>query len=385
MFNIFVSCKNELNFSLILSQIQSIMSFYGCNMNLELQQRAVEYNSIIRIHNNLSEGLFEQMPPIEMKTNSTYSNGIACEENDEPISEEERRQMQLLQQQEAAKTLIDIFKDDQSSNEVSVTTKTQNNNDLFDLMNDDGPSTVKTSTTTSSIANKSTTSNNQNDLDLLFSTNPSSTVVTKPTPATIIPTSKDIFDIFESNSTSSSTAAIKDKKSPQFSSNNGLDDLLGFSGPSLPSQPTKYDNSQIKPSSSSPNDLFDIFSAPAPTSHHPNLSSFQLNNGHKSDTTKTSEIVGYDKNDLKIIFEKAKSSSGDQYFIQMTASNSSVSTTIREFLFGVAVPKSMQMQLSQPTTSAIEPLDSMSQMITIKNPNKVTFFYQFFTAFHILL
>ena len=355
------------------------MSFYGCNMNLELQQRAVEYNSVIRVHNNLSEGLFEQMPPIEMKTNSTYSNGIACEENDEPISEEERRQMQLLQQQEAAKTLIDIFKDDPTPNETPATTKTQNNNDLFDLMNDDVPSNVQTTTTTkattSSIPNniKSNTSNAQNDLDSLFST-PSANPVTKPVTATTVSTSKDIFDIFESNS---SSAVSKDTKPPQFSSNNGLDDLLGLSGPSLVTQ--NYENSQMKPSSSSPNDLFDIFSAPAPTSHQPNLFGFQLNNGHKSDsTTKTSVIVGYDKNDLKITFDKAKTSSGDQHFIQMTASNSSVSTTIREFLFGVAVPKSMQMQLSQPTASAIEPLDSMNQMITIKNPNKVTrFFYLF--------
>ena len=44
-------------------------------MNLELQQRAVEYNSIIKRYTNLKDGLFEQMPPLEMKQ-TTYVNGV---------------------------------------------------------------------------------------------------------------------------------------------------------------------------------------------------------------------------------------------------------------------------------------------------------------------
>lgn len=45
------------------------MSIYGCNMNLELQQRAVEYDSIFRKHSNLRPILFDNMPIIERTSN----------------------------------------------------------------------------------------------------------------------------------------------------------------------------------------------------------------------------------------------------------------------------------------------------------------------------
>ena len=132
------------------------MSFYGCNMNLELQQRAVEYNSIIKNYENLRDGLFEQMPAMEMKTNSTYSNGINCEDiQEDTMTEEEKHQLQLLQQQEAAKTLIDIFKDDPietptqpPSSVVLISSNKSTNNDIFDLLNDDSSLPVTTQTAT---------------------------------------------------------------------------------------------------------------------------------------------------------------------------------------------------------------------------------------------
>lgn len=330
--------KLSNRFPHLTDQIQSIMSVYGCNMNLELQQRAVEYYSIIRNHENLKEGLFEQMPVLEMKTSSTYSNGVNCDDSQEPMSEEERREMQLIQQQEAAKTLIDIFKDDATSAEPQTSNKTQkqSNNDIFDLLNDEIPSQKNNDT------NKPTS--NSNDLDSIFSTFQQPSQLNKNKPSKSV--SKDIFDMFGSNPT------VNDEEKTK---SNGLDDLLGFSAP------IKSNYSQ----SNNPDDLLDIFSSSSTKS--------QLGlNGHLSDA-KITKIVGYDKNDLKITFERAKQSSNDQNFIQMTASNSST-LSIREFLFGVAVPKSMQMELSQPTSSVIDPLDSMDQLITIKNPNKVVIF-----------
>lgn len=329
-------------------------------MNLELQQRAVEYNSIIKNYENLRDGLFEQMPAMEMKTNSTYSNGINCEDiQEDTMTEEEKHQLQLLQQQEAAKTLIDIFKDDPietptqpPSSVVLNSSNKSTNNDIFDLLNDDSSLPVTTQTATN---DKKLATSSKNDLESIFTASSATTTFQSPVANYNKPVSNDIFDIFESTNTSSVT---KDTK-PQINTN-GLDDLLGLS------VPTSNSNSQLNkiatPNNS--NDLFDFLSSETSnTVTH-------MNNGHKSDF-KMNKIVGYDKNDLKITFERAKNNFGDQNFIQMTASNSSSSNIIREFLFGVAVPKSMQMQLSQPTTSVIEPLDSMNQMITIKNPNKV--------------
>ena len=60
------------------------MSIYGCHMNLELQQRAVEYNSIFKKHNELRQDLFESMPEFENKNNLTNSN-----QNEETIDNEQ--------------------------------------------------------------------------------------------------------------------------------------------------------------------------------------------------------------------------------------------------------------------------------------------------------
>ena len=56
------------------------MSIYGCHMNLELQQRAVEYNSIFKKHDYLRSGLFESMPEFETKNQLDNQNN---EENNE--------------------------------------------------------------------------------------------------------------------------------------------------------------------------------------------------------------------------------------------------------------------------------------------------------------
>lgn len=99
-------------------------------MGLELQQRAVEYNSIIKEHNNIREGLFEMMPPLEIKTNQPYTNGFNGDDLDEEIlTEEEIQQQQMKQQQEAAKTLLNIFSEDTAP---EVQPKKQTNADLLD-------------------------------------------------------------------------------------------------------------------------------------------------------------------------------------------------------------------------------------------------------------
>ena len=114
-------------------------------MNLELQQRAVEYNLVIKKYDNLREGLFEQMPPLEMRANINLPNGV----NDEAENNEEAAgagneaslmgddsQQQKKQKEDATKTLLDLFDDDISSTPVqtpttNITTSHKANNDLF--------------------------------------------------------------------------------------------------------------------------------------------------------------------------------------------------------------------------------------------------------------
>jgi hypothetical protein len=69
----------------IRARVKSVMSVYGCNMNLELQQRAVEYNSILKNYDNLRDGLFEQMPAVELK--AVYPDDEEVEEGEEENDE----------------------------------------------------------------------------------------------------------------------------------------------------------------------------------------------------------------------------------------------------------------------------------------------------------
>lgn len=49
----------------------------GCDCNINLQQRAVEYNAILRKYKNINDGLFEQMPVPEITlqtANTSYGN-----------------------------------------------------------------------------------------------------------------------------------------------------------------------------------------------------------------------------------------------------------------------------------------------------------------------
>ena len=97
------------------------MSIYGCNMNLELQQRAVEYNLVIKKYENLRDGLFEQMPPLEMRPNINLPNGVDDDETAEQTHEasligdevngDQHIDMLAKQKEEATKNILDIFDD----------------------------------------------------------------------------------------------------------------------------------------------------------------------------------------------------------------------------------------------------------------------------------
>jgi AP-1 complex subunit gamma-1 len=241
--------KISTRFPHLTDHIQSIMSIYGCNMNLELQQRAAEYNSIIRNHSNLRDGLFEQMPVVEMKNSSIAYLLEDTIEDDEEQSEEYQAKQKQKQHDEAAKTLLDIFSEDtptSSSNSTptpTVTTngtkkeiqpvssnnnKTNNSNnkpsvDLLDLMGDDdistGPPPLNVSTSmTTNISNKS---NDLFDDDLFGSVNSNNntTITTNSTTTAQISAthnSNDLDSIFNTNSVTATTTTISNNNDFNF-------------------------------------------------------------------------------------------------------------------------------------------------------------------------
>lgn len=352
--------KLTTRFPHLTDKIQSVMSVYGCNMSLELQQRAVEYNSIIRNQPNLRDGLFEQMPPMEMKTNQPYTNGFNADdlENQEILTEEEQQQQQIKQQQEAAKTLLNIFNDDAPVGTSPRSAAPQSNFDLLgDLMS--GEDSNQTSVIPTSM------SSGFDDLLGLSGSVPATNVMA-PSPKIQSPVAKqapstDIFDLLGEGGEFKPSNGIS-HISPS-SNTHGLNDLLGLGSSNTPSQTPQ--------STSNSTDLFDLLGGPVQTT---SISPKTPTNVFRSSSA--AKVVAYDKNNIQITFEPTinagmNSSPSTQHFLTMTATNTSLSGPVFEFVFGAAVPKSMKMQLSQPKTSVIQPMESMHQTLAISNPNKV--------------
>lgn len=312
-------------------------------MNLELQQRAVEYNAVLRKHEQLRDGLFEQMPAVELKS-SNYANtsssnlddggllGSMSGGGDENQTEEDRKREQERAKQEAAKTLIDIFSDDMATLGGPVAPVTP----------------ISPSATSKPDANKPP----HNDMDIF-------NILDQP--ANPQPSKNPLNDL---DSIFSGQAAV-----PSTSNTNALDDLLGFGGGSS-SQPSSH---QVTPQMN-PNDLLGLFGGGGSSAPVQNVSP-AMTNGLNSlmGGGKKSTFTAYEKNDLKMVFETApgKPSSLEQCYVQVKVDNLSISNFVKDFEFSAAVPKTMQIQITPPTNNSMQPLESLSLMIAIANPKKV--------------
>ena len=240
-------------------------------------------------------------------------------------------------------------------------------------MSNETPTNTNTLDLIKQINNHTATSNTSNNLGSLFSTSTAAKT-----------NDLDFLDVFAGGS--SNTAKSSDNSA-------ALNDLLGFSNTtpvannqsgaksndildffSMPSTPAAQTPSKPQQSLMG-NDIFGGLGTtvpvmPSKTSNSNGIDIFSSLSGPSNSRT----LVIYEKNDIKITFEPSAGgnhSNSEQHFIQMNAQNMSIMNTVKEFLFSCAVPKTMQMQLSQPSTNVIQPLSSMNQTIAISNPKKV--------------
>ncbi|CAF4201744.1 unnamed protein product [Rotaria socialis] len=66
--------KLSTRFPSCSDRIQSIMTYYACNMNLELQTRAVEYTSLFTKHNPIRSSIVERMPVLISNITASANN-----------------------------------------------------------------------------------------------------------------------------------------------------------------------------------------------------------------------------------------------------------------------------------------------------------------------
>lgn len=69
----------------MLPFLRTIVAAFGSHLNVDLQQRAVEFGALCRSHDHLRGPLLERMPPIpgERETRKTVENGGNDQEQDE--------------------------------------------------------------------------------------------------------------------------------------------------------------------------------------------------------------------------------------------------------------------------------------------------------------
>ncbi|KAJ1511735.1 clathrin associated protein complex large subunit [Coelomomyces lativittatus] len=138
----------------ILASIQSILAPFKSNIDLESQQRALEYSSMFSLDPSLRASLFERIPALELKEENKYSRSAAAAAEPVPSFQKKQDDTQLLldldglsltsQSTQPVATGLSTF----PSQTLSTTQKQSHQPSAFDLMADlFAPQSMSTSPT----------------------------------------------------------------------------------------------------------------------------------------------------------------------------------------------------------------------------------------------
>ncbi|XP_077292607.1 adaptor protein complex 1, gamma subunit isoform X2 [Arctopsyche grandis] len=282
---------------------RQIIDTFGSHLNVELQQRGVEFSQLFKRHAPLRAALLERMPPLEM---SSQING---EGNDEI-------------------NVIHCNGDDVSTTNSPVH-RIQDENSLLDLLGGtdiiSNGETLQTPTKT--VDANVTTNNQQYLLDLLGELDLSAPSIPSITSNSL---DQNHMDIMANSNMTANLVNNNIAPTPQ---------LFGMSSP-MPHNNSNY--------------LVDgLFSS--------NILETPV---------ELPSITALNKGGLKILFtwEKSKEQM-DTANITMTAYNS-LSSTMSEFLFQAAVPRTFQIQMLSPSGAVIPSQGQVTQVLKVTNTSK---------------
>lgn len=117
-----------------LERIKKIVIPYGQSMDMELQQRSVEFGALINTYNHMRAGLLERMPPMERKdADKMHNNGELTEE------QLESREINIpTNNHNEGKGLLDILGDNDLTtpinNQTNKTEPVSSGGELLDLL-----------------------------------------------------------------------------------------------------------------------------------------------------------------------------------------------------------------------------------------------------------
>ncbi|CAB0001189.1 unnamed protein product [Nesidiocoris tenuis] len=157
-------------FLLFSRKIQELIESFGTHVQMELQQRGVEYSQLFGKYSYLRSGLLERMPPLELqKSSSAAHNGTVSNEpeEEEPTSPPEN--------QSNTNALLVLLGGDSIENDIvptPVKPSLDSNQDLLDLLGglDSGMDSIADKPLDFKLTNNASIQNNNNILSMINTT-----------------------------------------------------------------------------------------------------------------------------------------------------------------------------------------------------------------------
>ncbi|XP_065076790.1 AP-1 complex subunit gamma-1 isoform X2 [Ochlerotatus camptorhynchus] len=355
------------------TRAKQIIEAFGTHLHIDLQQRGVEFSQLFRDYSHLRPALLEKMPKIQKSlSNGTDGGGSVFDEHSNSIDLIEGDDM------ESSGLMSLSIGGGGGGGSLKVGSDT---NALLDLLGGEGdepaegiglvPSTnsiIPTTTATNGKAPTPGSSNNQDLLDLLGGLDmPISTP-----PAAIAPLGGggggiglDLNSLNDNSIKAVTTSTIINAVATTpgttttgvtgSSSFGGLENLLN-SNLTSPNTAVTIPTELASPtaiinSSSTVNSLFSDFSS--------------INNNEEHSKT----LTALDKNGLLV--QLLAKNSGGCLQIMMTAVNNSL-TTLEQYLFQAAVPRSFTLQMLSPSGSTLPPGGTITQEMRVSSTAKAT-------------
>lgn len=336
---------------------KQIVEAFGTHLHIDLQQRGVEFSQLFRDYSHLRPALLEKMPKLQKSLTNGDGNGTGS-----GLFDENSGGIDLI---ESGGDEMEIGGLLTGSGEGKLGSNTSA---LLDLLGGDDPAdglgiVPSTNSIIPTTTTNGKTSNNSNTQDLLDLLGGLDMPVSTP-PAAIPPLGSGgvglDLNCLNDNSIKSTTTTNVTAVTGS-SSFGGLDNLLNsnLTSPTTGGIPTigggvvspTMGTAPIINNSSAANSIFNDFSS--------------INNNEEHSKT----LTALDKNGLLV--QLLAKNSGGCLQIVMTAVNNSLST-LEQYLFQAAVPRSFSLQMLSPSGSSLPPGGTITQEMRISSTAKAT-------------
>ena len=295
-------------------KIQEIINAFGSNLQIDLQQRGVEFSQLFRKFDNMRAALLEPMPPMEKDT-SLLPAGVGSED-------ESKHNGNLINGNEPSL--------------IGPEATTDGSGSLVELIGGIG---LEQTTPTSSTGGGG---GGQDLLDLLGGID------------------------FSSGSSPAAPISALPTGGPKIEEPNLLDDILGQVN--KPSQPSSMMMNNNTVSNNSLNDLLGGLGPMSNSSNGAQTTPVFPDGLNNQASINIPSVTAYEANGIKVSLFVKSSNTPNLISLTLEASNINHSA-VKDFNFQAAVPKSMQLELFEASSTTIPPSGGkITQELKVNNP-----------------